>query len=81
MKKFFAALLGISFVFAALFMVGGEALAKEKSYVWKISHIRPADTAIERLSRGQFDSDIAKQDDYSFIDYDLLLSTIRLNIT
>ncbi|WP_448807926.1 GrdX family protein [Aminobacterium mobile] len=39
------------------------------------------DDAIERLSRGQFDSDIAKQDDYSFIDYDLLLSTIRLNIT
>ncbi len=51
MKKFFAALLGISFVFAALFMVGGEALAKEKSYVWKISHIRPADTAIEVVCR------------------------------
>ncbi|MDD3425546.1 MAG: TRAP transporter substrate-binding protein DctP [Aminobacterium sp.] len=48
MKKFFAALLGISFVFAALSMVGGQAMAKEKSYTWKISHIRPADTAIDK---------------------------------
>ncbi|WMI71609.1 GrdX family protein [Aminobacterium sp. MB27-C1] len=35
--------------------------------------------ALDRLSRGEFDADSSKSDDYSLIDFDLFLSMIHIH--
>ena len=46
MKKF-AALCALAVVLGCLFLAGG-AFAEEKSYVWKVAHIRPAGSEIDK---------------------------------
>jgi TRAP-type C4-dicarboxylate transport system substrate-binding protein len=48
MKKVLLVLLALAVAFGAVSGWSNSAVAAEKSYTWKISHVRPADTAIDK---------------------------------